>query len=149
MNYESAAGFRMALETRLAQCAREQGVSLMRLRKEVVFDRFLARLLAAEPDRWILKGALALDYRLGNRARSTKDIDLGRQDDEASATRHVLSAVSLDLGDFFVFEGERTTALDAMQGRAVGCEQAWRVGALRTSWSISALAMHLFSEQNF
>jgi hypothetical protein len=31
------------------------------------------------PDRWVLKGALALDFWLGGASRSTKDIDLGRE----------------------------------------------------------------------
>jgi len=33
----------------------------MRLRKNVVFQRLLARQLAISPDRWILKGGLVLD----------------------------------------------------------------------------------------
>jgi len=33
----------------------------------------------------MLKGALALDFRLGGASRSTKDIDLGRHDDEEAA----------------------------------------------------------------
>ena len=37
---------------------------LVRLRKLVAFDRFLARLALAQPDAWILKGGLALQLRL-------------------------------------------------------------------------------------
>ena len=64
----------------------------MRLRKAVVFDRLLARLVAAAGDRWVLKGALAPDYRLGPGTRTTKDVDLGRRDDEEAATADFLSA---------------------------------------------------------
>ncbi len=78
MRYASAGAFRRALETRLAAQARETGRSLVRLRKEVAFDRFLARMFAVAPDGWVLKGALALDYRFGDRARTTKDIDLAK-----------------------------------------------------------------------
>jgi len=46
------------------------GVSLVRLRKSVAFDRLLARLFTVAPDRWVLKGGLALDYRLGTKARN-------------------------------------------------------------------------------
>ena len=45
MRYASAAAFRQALEARLAALSRDGGVSLMRLRKAVAFDRLLARLL--------------------------------------------------------------------------------------------------------
>ena len=51
-------------------------MSLARLRKEVAFDRLLARLLVVAPGRWVLKGGLALDFRFGERARTTRDIDL-------------------------------------------------------------------------
>ncbi len=52
------------------------GASLSRLRKMVVRDRLLARLLHAAPDRWIVKGGVALDLRLGVLAKSTKDLDV-------------------------------------------------------------------------
>ena len=80
MKYATAEPFRTALEDRLRQQAWAAGLPLVRLRKDVAFERLLARLLVAAPDRWVLKGGLALDYRLGDRARTTKDIDLGRQE---------------------------------------------------------------------
>lgn len=67
MRYPTAERFRAALEDRLRQQARTTSLPLVRLRKDVVFERLLARLLIAAPDRWILKGGLALDYRLGDR----------------------------------------------------------------------------------
>lgn len=112
MRYASAPPFRQALETRLAAASRSGGPSLARLRKEVVFDRLLARLVAVAPDRWILKGALALDYRFGDRARTTRDVDLAVAGDEASATADLLAAQAADLGDFFSFAIERTGTLD-------------------------------------
>jgi predicted nucleotidyltransferase component of viral defense system len=120
MKYASAAAFRRALETRLAAHARDTGRSLVRLRKEVAFDRLLARLFAVAPERWVLKGALALDYRFGDRARTTKDIDLASTGDEGSATADLLAAQAVDLGDFFSFVVERTSALDRLvEGAAV------------------------------
>lgn len=65
MKYATPGAFRTALEQRLLTAAREAGLPVVRLRKLVVFDRLLARLLIAAPDRWLLKGALALDLRLG------------------------------------------------------------------------------------
>ena len=61
MRYASAAGFRAALEQGLLNQSRGIGTSLVRLRKTVVFDGLLARLVAAASGRWVLKGALALD----------------------------------------------------------------------------------------
>ena len=120
MRYASAPPFRQALEARLGAVSRAGGPSLARLRKEVVFDRLLARLVAVAPDRWILKGALALDYRLGDRARTTRDIDLAMRGDEASATADLLAAQAHDLGDFFSFAIERTSTLDrSASGAAV------------------------------
>jgi Nucleotidyl transferase AbiEii toxin, Type IV TA system len=62
----------------------------------------------SESSGWLLKGAFALELRLGLRARTTKDIDLGRADDEEAATEHLEAATHVDLGDFFVFEARRT-----------------------------------------
>ena len=80
----------------------------MRLRKQVVFDRLLARLVTAAPGRWVLKGALALDLRLGERGRGTKDMDLERGDNEPAATADLVAAAALDLGDFFMFAVEKS-----------------------------------------
>lgn len=120
MKYSSAPPFRQALETRLGAVSRAGGQSLVRLRKEVVFDRLLARLVAVAPDRWILKGALALAYRFGDRARTTRDVDLAVAGDEASATADLLAAQAADLDDFFGFAIERTGTLDRLvDGAAV------------------------------
>ena len=111
MRYASAAAFRMALEQRLKDRSREKGSSLLRLRKTVVFDRLLARLIEVAPDRWILKGALALDFRLGARTRTTKDMDLARADDEEAATTDFIAAQAVDLGDHFTFVIEKPREL--------------------------------------
>ena len=69
-SWVEAAAFRRALETWLLTLSRDSGVSLVRPRKSVAFDRLVARLFTVAPDRWVLKGGLALDYRLGTKARS-------------------------------------------------------------------------------
>jgi predicted nucleotidyltransferase component of viral defense system len=118
MKYRSAPDFRQALERRLPVLSEQTGRSAVRLRKEVAFDRLLARLVATAPDRWLLTGALALDYRFGSHARTTRDIDLATGGDEASATTDLLAAQAVDLGDFFAFAIERTTALDRLRDSA-------------------------------
>jgi len=87
--------------------AEKLGVPLVRLRKLVVFDRLMARLLVAAPNRWVLKGAVAIHFRVGPRFRTTKDMDLGRQDNDAAATADFLAAQAVDLGDYFTFIIER------------------------------------------
>lgn len=120
LRYRTAEAFRRALEGRLNRLSGESGRSIMRLRKEVVFDRLLARLLAAPASGWVLKGGLALDYRFGDRARTTRDMDLARPGTESAATRALLDAQRIDLGDYFVFAVEHVAKLDdAEQGGAV------------------------------
>ena len=120
MKYRSGAAFRQTLEQRLLDRSRNRHTSLVRLRKAVVFDRLLARLAIAAPDRWVLKGALALDFRLGERTRTTKDMDLVRGDNEAAATSDLIAAQALDLEDFFTFDIEKIGAPgEALEGVAV------------------------------
>jgi hypothetical protein len=120
MKYATPGAFRAALEQRLLTTARETGVPLVRLRKLVVFDRLMARLMVAAPNRWVVKGAAALLFRVGAGFRTTKDIDLARQDDEEAATADFLAAQSVDLGDYFTFVIERTKKLDKLlEGVAV------------------------------
>jgi predicted nucleotidyltransferase component of viral defense system len=111
VRYQSAVAFRQALDQRLKTEAEQTGLALARLRKQVAFDLFLRGLVAVAPDRWILKGALALDYRLGVATRATKDIDLGRDDNETAAIDDVVAAQQLALDDFFTFAALRTDDL--------------------------------------
>src|SRR5205823_3095407 len=118
--YATAASFRTALEQRLLAASRQTGVSLPLLRKLVAFDRLLARLLVVAADRWVLKGAVALHFRLGVRFRTTKDMDLGRWDDARAATADFAAVEQLDLGDHFRFAVVRTDKLDQLlEGVAV------------------------------
>ncbi len=102
----------MALEQRMKTEAARTGFNLARLRKRVALELFLRRLAQVAPDRWVLKGALALDFRLGGASRSTKDIDLGRNDDEEAAIEDIAAAQRLRLDDFFTFTASRTDAFD-------------------------------------
>ena len=112
MKYESANAFRTALESRLLARSRSDNIPLIRLRKLVAFDRLIARLMVVAPDRWVLKGAVALQFRAGPSYRTTRDIDFGRSDDEAAATSDLLAVQSLDLGDYFSFAVEREGPID-------------------------------------
>lgn len=112
MRYATAAAFRQALDDRLKAEAAKTGLGIARLRKRVAFELFLRRLVAVAPDRWVLKGALALDFRFHVTTRPTRDMDLGRADDEDAATEDFAAAQELTLDDFFTFAARRTDAFD-------------------------------------
>lgn len=116
--YSSAASFRVALETRLKSIANAEGVDLQRIRRQVSFDRLLARLFSPPNAPWLLKGGYAMELRLRS-ARTTKDIDLslpvGSSDAlKANVLSQLQSRAAIDLGDFFVFTvGQSLSVLDA------------------------------------
>lgn len=109
--YTTAGAFRRALEERLKKASQTEQTDINRLRRQVSFDRLLARLFHDGSVPWILKGGYALELRF-KMARSTVDIDLtmGRVDDAADSSdvnqvvREMLqAAASLPLGDWFEF----------------------------------------------
>lgn len=114
MAYDSPAALRQALEARLGTQSRETGTDLERLRRRAAFERLLVRLELGAPHRWVVKGGMALEIRLGDRARSTRDLDLALRDLQGggSAVRELLiDCLSVDReGDGFVFlVGKPTT----------------------------------------
>jgi len=113
--YRTAAAFKMALDAHLAQHARDAGVPIQRIRKAVLFERLLARLQLVAPNRWLLKGALALDFRFGAGTRATNDMDLARADNAANATIDLMTAAAYDLDDYFTFIVQQTDRLNALE----------------------------------
>lgn len=128
MTYDTPQALRMALEARLLSQAQETGVAIDRLRRRVVFQRIVTRLQRAEPGRWVLKGGMALEVRLGDDARLTKDVDLGLRDEvpEGDELRErLIDALSGDAdADRFTF------AVGPAQRMAPdgGGHLTWRVG---------------------
>jgi hypothetical protein len=110
VRYASAVAFRRALEDRLKVLAIADPTRLARDRKRIAFDRLLARLMATAPGDWVLKGGFAMDLRLSDRARTTKDIDIAWHADQDALAEALLDAAATDLGDFFVVSLERTDA---------------------------------------
>lgn len=72
--YSSPMAFKQALEQRLRSVTKT-GAEFARKRQLLVFDRFLARIVATLGEAATLKGGLVLELRL-DRARTTKDVDL-------------------------------------------------------------------------
>jgi len=107
MTYDTPQALRMALEQRLLTQSQESGIALDRLRRRVVFQRIVTRLQRAEPGLWVLKGGMALEVRLGDNARLTKDVDLGLRDeirDGGDLRDRLIDALSSDVGaDGFTF----------------------------------------------
>jgi predicted nucleotidyltransferase component of viral defense system len=108
VKYRDAAAFRQALEERLRARATGDAARLARDRKRVAFDRLLARLDETATDRWLLKGGFALDLRLSDRARFTRDVDLDWRAAEEELLDALIEAAALTTEDYFSFQVERT-----------------------------------------
>jgi hypothetical protein len=116
--YASAAAFRVALETRLKAISTTEGIDLQRLRRQVSFDRLLARFFAEKNAPWLLKGGYAMELRLRT-ARTTKDIDISLAAEMVDAfdggvVKRVQQSARIELADFFTFViGESQLDLNA------------------------------------
>ena len=111
MRYKEPEAFRTALEERLRQRSGGDARDLSRRRRTVAFDRLLARLAAAEPGGWMLKGGAALEFRMPDRVRTTRDVDLAPPE-TADPVGRFLDDVSTDpFGDWFSFRVTRRREL--------------------------------------
>lgn len=130
MTHDTPAALRAALEARLGSRSRETGVDLERLRRRAAFERLLVRLELGAPGRWIVKGGMALEVRLGDRARSTRDLDLALRDagHDGEAVRDLLfECLSQDPdGDGFEFRVEAPSTISADEAGRPG----WRFSVL-------------------
>lgn len=113
--YNSAFAFRRALEDRLAAAAKAENTDLQRIRRQVAFDRLLARLFAEGNPPWRLKGGYALELKL-DVARSTRDLDLGLsspQHPPIDLLTALQDAALKEAGDYFAYQiGEAIMELD-------------------------------------
>ncbi len=100
--YASPDAFKQALEQRLRTAA-ENGDAFPRKRQLLIFDRFLARVVAVLGNSATLKGGLVLELRL-ERARTTKDVDLSVRGSLDDVLKKLQEAGRRDLGDFMTFE---------------------------------------------
>src|SRR5258708_3437602 len=110
--YSTAGAFRRALEERLNRTAHADEIDINRLRRQVSFDRLLARLFREESAPWVLKGGYALELRF-KAARSTVDIDLtimqlAATTTESSETNQTVremlqGATDIPCGDWFEY----------------------------------------------
>lgn len=123
MKYQTPRALRTALEQRIGAESEASGISHDRLRRRVVFQRVVARLHAAERGVWVVKGGMALEMRLRDEARLTKDLDLGLRaqvGDAAVLQERLVEALSVDAdGDLFVMAVRSVARLmEDEEGRA-------------------------------
>jgi Nucleotidyl transferase AbiEii toxin, Type IV TA system len=115
----------------------------------VVFDRLAARLAAAPGGGWILKGGAALEFRLLDRARMTKDLDLAihaSQSDGTEVRESLIDALAADPDqDGFAFLVGVPVALAAdREGRPAWrfSVEAWLAGKLFAGVRLDIVARH-------
>lgn len=92
------------LEKRLARVAREQGVDQERLRRWISFLALCGALdrsiQAGDLAGYYIKGGVALELRFAERARATKDLDLGMEGTRASRLQSLSGALSVGFDQF-------------------------------------------------
>jgi hypothetical protein len=112
--------------------AREAGVSEGRVRAWIsymIMAGVLERAAVGGSPRFIVKGGVALELRLHDRARATKDIDIVLQDTDADLARTLERALTADAYQGFTFRRKREPLL--LENRTVNMEFAvsYRGGA--------------------
>lgn len=77
-----------------------QDAASLRRRRNIAFDRVIARIVRVDSDGFFLKGGLALAYRFGNVVRRTVDMDFSAGN--INRMRQIIrSSVAISLDDFF------------------------------------------------
>lgn len=114
--YSNGKDFRQALDGKIKATSTANGISIDDLRRQIVFNRFLARL---DFTKFVLTGGYSLELRLPL-SRSTTDIDLyardaqlliGTAQEQNEAILLLLrEQVEQDLQDYFSFDVERVLA---------------------------------------
>jgi predicted nucleotidyltransferase component of viral defense system len=138
--YATHGAMRTALEERINRTARETGRDVQRLRRQVAFDRLLARFFADNQyGSFVLKGGYAIELRLHG-ARTTKDIDLciNGIGEIKAGDRELLKIVrrvaATDTGDVWLDTHEELTGNEWMDFAGI---PAPRISAISTEQQFS------------
>jgi hypothetical protein len=119
VNYDDADAFRQDLEQRLEERCGDDGLCLAHARREIVFDRILARVAAAVPAGWSLSGDFALGLRFPERPRNWWNLDIEWPVGRYGAFHEVPALIAdHDAGDLFEIELEES-------GAGISGRQAW------------------------
>lgn len=127
---------RERLNAALREAAEERGIDVQRLRRHLVFQRLLARLSSSQ--RWVLKGGFALEVRLSDRARATRDLDLALLE-ETHDVRALLLDELADGSDGFSFEVGPARPARAEDAGGTG----WRLSLRCTSDGVEVATVRL------
>jgi Nucleotidyl transferase AbiEii toxin, Type IV TA system len=125
--YASPAALERAISDLLA--GRFPKEELQPRRNEIAYRRLVARMYAADPGKWILKGGFAMILRLDPN-RTSNDIDVTyvhHAGEHALALEALKRATALDLDDYFSFEVLRVG--DETEDRARRVTVLCRLGA--------------------
>ena len=93
---------RTALEERLKRVSREEGIDLQRLRRQVAFDRFPARLfrglntIRGSNTNWVLKRGYAMELRF-------QTVRVAPAGPGGVLLKQLQDAGAVDVGEFFSF----------------------------------------------
>jgi hypothetical protein len=101
--YATPSAFRAAVEAKLRTRAHRLGVAAYILRRQAALERLMVRLTKVAPDRWALKGGLALETRLGEKARISVGLDADHLLGARAARADLQRAAIEDIGDHFGF----------------------------------------------
>ena len=111
----TAGAFRRALEERLKRASLTDQIDPNRLRRQVSFDRLLARLFREESAPWVLKRGYALELHF---------------------VREMLqSAADISLGDWFEF----AAGVDGFDRGAAAVEAFWAADIREIYWRSSSI----------
>ena len=102
-DYTTPAGFRAAVEAKLREWAHRLGVPAYIVRRQAALERLIVRLTKVAPGRWALKGGMALETRLGTRARVSVDLDVDHVHGATAARADLQRATITEMSDHFGF----------------------------------------------
>lgn len=110
--YQTPKAFRKALEERLRNLADKQSVNVVRLYRQIAYDRLLCRIFRAKNSPYLLIGGYAMELRM-HLARATIDVDLSlsepkrltgsRINNPQAILEDLQDSAAADLRDFFEF----------------------------------------------
>jgi hypothetical protein len=116
--YRTPDAFKQALEHRIRVQASAMATDISRRRQLCIFHRFLARIFDHFKDRVVLKGGVVLELRL-ERARTTRDVDLGVCGNPDNFLVELRRAGQLHLSDFLTFTVDPDPVHPTIQGDGI------------------------------
>jgi hypothetical protein len=115
--HATPAAFRAAIEAQLRDRAHRLGIPAYIVRRQAALERLMVRLARVASGRWAVKGGMALETRLGARARVSVDLDADHILGGDAARADLQRATVDDVDDHFAFA---LVSSDALREAGVG-----------------------------